>query len=145
MVEWPEWWSWELELGAHLFKRMVDRRFNEADLRVMLEDATGYRPAFEEGRWVVESSHEDRYLEVTFRNGRAIVAYLYLTRKPGDTSVRTERRDAGLLVDFAADGRAIGIEITAPSRVSLAALNLVLAEVHEAPATSDEVHPLIAA
>lgn len=88
---------------------------------------------------------KNRYLEVTFRNGRAIAAYLYLPRKTGDTSVRTERRAAGLIVDFAADGRAIGVEITTPAHLSLAALNSVLGEVHEAPATSDEVRPLIAA
>lgn len=25
MVEWPDWRSWELELSAHLLKRMTDR------------------------------------------------------------------------------------------------------------------------
>ena len=41
MVESPDWWSWELELSAHLLKRMMDRQFNEADLRLMLDDASG--------------------------------------------------------------------------------------------------------
>lgn len=64
MVTWPDWWSWELELSPHLFKRMVDRRFNEADLRLMLEDATGYHVDVEEGRWVIETSHAGRVWEV---------------------------------------------------------------------------------
>jgi hypothetical protein len=33
MPNWPEWWEWELELTAHLEKRMLDRDFNEIDLR----------------------------------------------------------------------------------------------------------------
>jgi hypothetical protein len=88
---------------------------------------------------------KNRYLEVTFRNGRPIAAYLYLPRRASDTSARTESRPAGLLIDFAADGRAIGIEITAPTQLSLAALNDVLAEVHQMPADRTELAPLVAA
>lgn len=88
---------------------------------------------------------KQRYLEVTFRNGRPVAAYLYLPRNADDVSARTERREAGLLIDFAADGRAIGIEITAPSQLSLAALNRVLAEVHQDPADGAELAPLVAA
>jgi len=83
-----------------------------------------------------------RYLEVTFRRGKPIAAYLYLPRRPDDVSSRTESWESGLLVDFAADGRAIGVEITAPRCVSLSALNRVLEEVHQEPATSDEVAPV---
>jgi len=86
-----------------------------------------------------------RYLEVTFRNGKLMAAYLYLPRRPGDVSVRTERQAEGLLIDFAADGRAIGIEIAAPSKLSLETLNHALAAVHQDPATSDELGPLAAA
>ena len=64
MVEWPDWWSWELELSPHLVKRMVDRSFNEADLRLMLEGATGYHADYELGRWVIETSHAGRSWEV---------------------------------------------------------------------------------
>jgi len=59
-MEWPQWWSWELEWTPHLLKRMVDRQFNEVDLRLMLERATGYREADEPGRFVVETRHGDR-------------------------------------------------------------------------------------
>jgi hypothetical protein len=44
MVEWPEWWQWELELSPHLLKRMLDRRFNETDLRLMVAAARGIIP-----------------------------------------------------------------------------------------------------
>jgi hypothetical protein len=49
-----------------------------------------------------------------------------------------------LLIDFAADGRAIGIEMAAPSRVALDTLNKALATVHQEPATADELGPLAA-
>lgn len=88
---------------------------------------------------------KQRYLEVTFRKGKPLAAYLYLQRQPGDTSARTEKREAGLLVDFASDGRPIGVEITSPSLVGLASLNKVMTSLNEAPLTQDDVQPLAAA
>ena len=64
MVEWPEWSSWELELSAHLLKRMTDRRFNEVELRLMLEGASGYGENCEPGRWVVATRHAGHPWEV---------------------------------------------------------------------------------
>ena len=43
---------------------MVDRSFNEADLRLMLENATGYHENHEEGRWAIESKHDGRAWEI---------------------------------------------------------------------------------
>ncbi len=85
------------------------------------------------------------YLEVTYRNGRALAAYYYLPRKEGDSSVRTERVGGGLLVDFAADGRAIGIEITAPSRIDLTGLNDLLTHLGHEPVQAEDLVPLVAA
>jgi hypothetical protein len=64
MATWPEWWSWELELTPHLEKRMVDRGFNEVDLRAMLQRARGYTPDLIEGRFVIETVHESSRWEV---------------------------------------------------------------------------------
>ena len=85
-----------------------------------------------------------RYLEVTYRNGRPLAAYLYLPRRPGDRSARTERPEPGLVVDFTADGRPMGIEITAPSRVSLDGINRVLARLGMDPIQRAELAPLAA-
>lgn len=63
-MEWPEWWSWELEMTPHLEKRMEDRSFTEVDLREMLERAHGYRPDAEEGRWVIEARHRRKRWDV---------------------------------------------------------------------------------
>jgi hypothetical protein len=67
-----------------------------------------------------------RSLEVTFRNGKPLAAYLYLPR--GDRAAVASTRDAGagMKVDFDASGTPIGVEITAPSIVSVERLNAVL-------------------
>jgi len=86
-----------------------------------------------------------RYLEVTFREGKPLAAYLYLPRRSGDQSARVEPRGQGYLVDWTEDGRPIGIEMPSPSLVTLDGLNQVLAELHLEPAAPGEVAPLVAA
>ena len=54
---------------------------------------------------------KDRYLEVTFRKGKPLAAYLYLPRSVGAKSTRTEEALPGVLVDFAASGEPIALEI----------------------------------
>jgi hypothetical protein len=63
-VEWPVWWTWNLELSSHLEKRMEDRDFTEVDLREMLERARAYRPDVLEGRWVIETRRRGRQWEI---------------------------------------------------------------------------------
>lgn len=85
------------------------------------------------------------YLEVTFRKGRPLAAYYYLPRRDGDRSVRTEQVAGGLVIDFAPDGRPIGIEITAPSRLVLGELNQVLSNLGQSPVAREDLAPLAAA
>ena len=88
---------------------------------------------------------KERYLEVTFRNGRPIAAYYYLPRSADQKSVRTRRVEPGLIIDFASNDQAIGIEITAPDLLSLAGLNAVLQDLGEAPASEADLAPVVAA
>ncbi len=88
---------------------------------------------------------KEPYLEVTFRHGRPIAAYYYLPREMNQKSVRTRRVEPGLVIDFTADGQAIGIEITTPAKVSLVALNAVLLELGHAPASEADLAPVLAA
>ena len=87
----------------------------------------------------------ERYLEVTFRHGRPIAAYYYLPRDTNQKRVRTRRVEPGLVIDFTADGQAIGIEITTPAKVSLAALNAVLRELGHPLASQADLAPVLAA
>ena len=64
---WPVWWAWELEISTHALKRMVDRDFNEVDLRRMLEDAAGWRVDVDDHvdqRFVIETRHRGQSWEV---------------------------------------------------------------------------------
>ena len=115
---------------------MTDRRFTEVDLRGMLERATDYER---------DSSMKDTYLEVTFRRGRPIAAYYYLPRRAGQKSYRSRRIEPGLVVDFDRGGQPIGIEITTPQKLSLAALNRVLRQFGFAPVKRAELAPVLAA
>ena len=86
-----------------------------------------------------------RYLEITYRRGKPVAAYFYLLRQAGDVSTRSVPNEAGLVTDYAADGRAIGIEITSPNALTLTALNTALASVQQSPVTADEIAPLLQA
>jgi hypothetical protein len=68
-----------------------------------------------------------RYLEVTFRKGKPLAAYLYLPRPVGAKVARTFNPGNGLRLDFDAEGTPLGAEITAPAIVTIAQLNAVLA------------------
>lgn len=85
------------------------------------------------------------YLEVTYRNGKALGAYFYLPRSDGAKSVKTRRVEPGLIIDLAPDGKAIGIEITAPAQLTPALLNRVLKEFGFDPVANADLAPLRAA
>jgi hypothetical protein len=86
-----------------------------------------------------------RYLEVTYRKGKPIAAYLYVPREIGTTASRTEDAGPGLRVDFDAKGNPLGIELTAPSLVTVEQLNEVLKRLGQPPLQSAEWAPLEAA
>lgn len=61
---WPEWWEWELKLTRHLELRMEQRGLDEVGLREILEAATGFSPAVEEGRFAVFGLRRGRLWKV---------------------------------------------------------------------------------
>lgn len=87
----------------------------------------------------------ESYLEVTFRHGRPLAAYFYLPRRPGQKSFRTREVAPGILVDYSRAGRAIGIEITAPGRISVIRMNRILRQLGQPPVTRRDLAPLRAA
>lgn len=88
---------------------------------------------------------KELYLEVTFHNGRPIAAYLYLPREIGEKSYRTSKAEPGMVVDFGQSGNPIGIEITAPTKITAADLNDVLSKLGLPPMKDSELAPLQAA
>ena len=85
------------------------------------------------------------FLEVTFRHGRPLAAYLYLPRRPGEKSYRTQKVEQGLVIDFNRRGRPIGIEITSPERISVVMLNKVLRSLGAPTIKKADLAPLLAA
>ena len=84
------------------------------------------------------------YLEITYRKGKPFAAYLYLQRRPGDQSARSERHGTWVM-DFAADGRPIGIEFTSLGAVDLPSLNQILRAAHHPELSLTDLAPLQAA
>ena len=84
------------------------------------------------------------YLEITYRQGKPFAAYLYLNRLPGDKSARTERHSSWI-VDFAADGPAVGIEFTDLGTVDISEVNRILLAAHHPAISGRDLAPLKAA
>lgn len=85
-----------------------------------------------------------RYLEVTFRKGRPLAAYLYLPRVRGARVARTVDAGHGVRVDLDDEGTPMGIEITAPAAVTVEHLNAVLTRHRLAPLDDEEWSPIAA-
>jgi uncharacterized protein YuzE len=84
-------------------------------------------------------------LQITYRRGRPFAAYIYLSRRPGEKVARTEPISPDLLVDYAADGRPMGIEIVTPEAVSLDEVYLLFDRLGLARPSPGELAPLQAA
>ena len=88
----------------------------------------------------------ERSLQVTYRKGRPFAAYLHLSHETGQKSAKTAPSADGLLVvDYAQNGKPIGVEITAPTAVPLDRLNRLLADLGETPLSEHDYVPVRAA
>lgn len=83
-----------------------------------------------------------RYLEVTYRDGDPLAAYLYLARREGHTCARTEKVQDGLVVDFDRDGQPIGVEITEPSLIETDVVNAILERLGVTRLSPEELAPV---
>jgi len=61
---------------------MLDRQFNEVDLRIMLHEATGFRDNHEEGRFVIETSHGEARWAVIVEPSAEDAALIVVTAYP---------------------------------------------------------------
>jgi uncharacterized protein YuzE len=86
-----------------------------------------------------------RYLKVTFHKGKPLAAYLYLPRAGRAKVKRTVEAGRGLLIDFGPKDMPMGIEITAPSAVTIGDLNAVLVKLGLERLPKNEWFPLRAA
>ena len=84
-------------------------------------------------------------LQITYRKGRPFAAYIYLGRRPGEKSTRTDAISPDLVVDYGADDRPLGIEIVTPEAVSMDALLDLFDELGLGRPSAEELAPLQAA
>ena len=84
-------------------------------------------------------------IQVTYRKGQPFAAYIYLQRKPGQKSARTERVSDEVLIDYSADGTALGIEIVSPGHVSIQEINEAFDRIGLTRPQLEELRPLQAA
>ncbi|MCC6155257.1 MAG: hypothetical protein IT367_15930 [Candidatus Hydrogenedentes bacterium] len=61
---------------------MDDRRFDELDLRSMMESAKSYRPDNIEGRWIVATRHRRKRWEVVVEPDREAKLLVVITAYP---------------------------------------------------------------
>lgn len=62
-------------------------------------------------------------LQITYRKGQPFAAYIYLAGRPGQKSIRTVEVSPEVLIDYAADGTPLGIEVVSPTHVSAEEIN----------------------
>jgi len=85
----------------------------------------------------------ERSIQVTYRKGRPLAAYLHLLHGGRKRSARTEASaDSLLVVDFDASGKPLGIAITAPRAVTLARLNALLESLGQPPLSEEDFRPV---
>jgi hypothetical protein len=82
---WPDWWDWDLDCSnPHLAKRMIDRSFNEIELREMLERADAYSPDTTTGRYIIRTMHAQRAWEIVVELDRPAKVVVVVTAYPVD-------------------------------------------------------------
>ena len=81
-------------------------------------------------------------IEVTYRRGRAIDAYVSYGNGAPRKCHSTLEAAPGLIVDFARDGKPIGLELVSPGTSTLAAVNRVLRAVGLPPLRRADFAPL---
>jgi len=84
-------------------------------------------------------------VQVTYHKGRPFAAYIYFARHSGDKSAVTEEITPDILVDYASDGRPIGIEIVTPEAVDSRDVYAVFDRLGLGRPSAAELEPLPAA
>ena len=84
-------------------------------------------------------------LQITYRKGKPFAAYIYLSHRGGQKSVRTEAITEDLLIDYAQDGTPLGIEIVSPGFVSIEEIQGVFDRLGLSRVEPVELEPLNAA
>ena len=83
-MNYPDWWDWELEFTPHIRKRMAQRGFNEIAVREMWDRCRRVRPDVEDGRWVLETTHERSPWEIVVEPDPETRTVVVITAYPAE-------------------------------------------------------------
>jgi uncharacterized protein YuzE len=83
-------------------------------------------------------------LEISFRNGRPRLGYLYLS-DPAEKSAHSRRISAELVIDMNEEGTLIGIELLDPENTTVEAINDVLEQYGLDAIRESDLKPILAA
>lgn len=84
-------------------------------------------------------------IQITYRKGKPFAAYIYLPHERGNKSVRCGELQPGLIVDFDAEGKALGIEVITPTATSIDEVQQVFEELGLEHPDPTDLQPLLAA
>jgi hypothetical protein len=84
-------------------------------------------------------------LQITYKGGKPLAGYLSLGSNGKRAVARTEEVSPDLLVDYAADGSPLGLEILSPATVTIERVWAVFDELGLDPPPASELSPLPAA
>lgn len=84
-------------------------------------------------------------LQITYRKGKPFSAYIYLAHQPGTKGTHTEQVGPELVIDFAADGSPLGIEVISPGFVTEEEIVAAFERLGLEPPPTEELAPLRAA
>ena len=81
-------------------------------------------------------------VEITYRRGRPVAAYISWASSATAKCHATKEAAPGMIVDFARNGRPIGLELAVPRAATLAGVNRVLRSVGAPPLRPSDFSPL---
>ncbi len=83
-------------------------------------------------------------LDITYRDGRPRLGYLHLS-DPGEKSENSRRVSPEMVIDLNKEGQLIGIELLAPEKLTLEAINKILEDYGQEPLKESDLAPILAA
>ena len=83
-MDWPEWWSWELELTPHLLQADGRSPLQRGGPPPHARRRHGFHENHEEGRFVVETTHDGRRWVVIVEPSPSDEALIVVTAYPLD-------------------------------------------------------------
>jgi uncharacterized protein YuzE len=84
------------------------------------------------------------FLEVTYRRGKPVAGYLYLSEPSSGTPCQTRHVRPDVLVDIDSNGRALGVEFLAPGFVTPEDVEAIVRCLDGVPVPTEDLSPIMA-